>query len=443
MNKKIARVLSVVPPGTHLIIGGTLVLGAASYIQIAAANHALTGDPRAAVSALWSLIMTLTLGLFFPVEQELTRVVAARAVRGDGIMPVVRRATVVTLGIIAVFALAIALFAGPVARVFLHGQTELLWAFAAAMAGMGLAFATRGVLAGLGRFNAYGVSLGIDGGLRIVLALALLLGGSHSALDFALVLAVAPLGAVLCTLPTMLRGCSAGPQMRWSELFQNTGLLITSSLLAQVVVNAAVLATGVLAPLDTNLQVAILNAGVLCRVPLFVFGSLQPTLMTGLSTAATSGDGPGFRKMLVQTCGVVGGLGVLGAVPAVLIGPWLLRTFMGAPPVLGPADLFWFSAGTMFYMLAMVLGQALVAMGRHVLQLAGWAFGTAVLLGVTCVPGSVALRVEVSYFLGSLSTAVLLLGLIWRESRRTARPHGAADTPAPGRAARPRATESL
>ena len=121
----------------------------------------------------------------------------------------------------------------------------------------------------------------------------------------------------------------------------------------------------------------------------------------------------------------------------------LLRTFMGAPPVLGPADLFWFSAGTMFYMLAMVLGQALVAMGRHVLQLAGWAFGTAVLLGVTCVPGPVALRVEVSYFLGSLSTAVLLLGLIWRESRRTTRVHGAADTSAPGRAARPRATESL
>lgn len=91
MNKKIARVLSVVPPGTHLIIGGTLVLGAASYIQIAAANHALTGDPRAAVSALWSLIMTLTLGLFFPVEQELTRVVAARVVRGEGVLPVLRR----------------------------------------------------------------------------------------------------------------------------------------------------------------------------------------------------------------------------------------------------------------------------------------------------------------------------------------------------------------
>ncbi|MFC1409143.1 hypothetical protein ACEZCY_11410 [Streptacidiphilus sp. N1-12] len=443
MNKKIARVLSVVPPGTHLVIGGTLVLGAASYIQIAAANHALTGDSRAAVAALWSLIMMLTLGLFFPVEQELTRVVAARAVRGDGVLPVVRRAAAVTFGIIAFFSLAIAVFSGPVARLFLHGQSQLLWAFAAAMAGMGLAFASRGVLAGLGRFNAYGVSLGIDGGLRILLALGLLAAGVHSALAYALVLVAAPLGAVLCTLPAMLRGCRPGPQMRWSELFQNTGLLISSSLLAQVVVNAAVLTTGLLAPLDTDLQVAILNAGVVCRVPLFVFGSLQPTLMTGLSTAATSGDGPGFRKMLVQTCAVVGGLGVLGAVPAVVIGPWLLETFMGAPPVLGSMDLFWFSVGTMFYMLAMVLGQALVAMGRHVLQLAGWAFGTAVLVGVSCIPGPVATRVEVSYFVGSLGTALLLLGLIWRESRRTPRPGAPADAQELGPPAMPRATESL
>lgn len=426
MNRAVARLLGVVPPGTHLVIGGTLTLGVASYIQIAAANHALTGDPRAAVSALWSLIMTLSLGLFFPVEQELTRVVAARVVRGQGVLPVLRRATGVTLGMIAAIALLLALAAGPTARLFLHGQTSLLWTFAAAMAGMGLVYVTRGVLAGLGRFNAYGVSLGVDGALRIVLALALLVCGVHAAWAFALVLAVAPLGAMLCTLPATLRDCLPGPQMAWSELFQNTGLLVGSSLLAQVVVNAAVITAGLVAPHDSDLQVAVLNAGVLCRVPLFVFGSLQPTLMTGLSTAATQGDRAGFRQLLVRTCGVVGALGLLGGVPAVLIGPWLLRTLLGAPGVLGSADLFWFSAGTMFYMLAMVVGQALVAMGRHRLQLVGWAVGTAVLVGVACVHGSFAVRVEVSYFLGSLAAALTMLVFIMR-SQGQRMPSAAAD----------------
>jgi O-antigen/teichoic acid export membrane protein len=420
VNRPVARLLSVVPPGTHLVIGGTLTLGAASYIQIAAANHALSGDPRAAVSALWSLIMTLSLGLFFPVEQELTRVVASRAVRGQGVLPVLRRAIAGTLLMIGAIALLLALTAGPTARLFLHGQKSLLWTFAAAVLGMGLAYASRGVLAGLGRFNAYGVSLAIDGGLRIVLAPALLLCGVHSAWAFALVLAIAPLGAVVCTLPATLRGCGPGPQMAWSELFQNTGLLVGASLLAQVMVNAAVLTVGLVAPDNADLQVAVLNAGVLCRVPLFVLGSILPTLMTGLSTAAAEGDRSGFRRLLVRTSGVVGGLGLLGGVPAVLFGPWLLKSLLGAPDVLGHWDLFWFSAGTMFYMLAMVVGQALIAMDRHRFQLAGWALGTAVLVGVSCVHSAVAVRVEVSYFLGSATTALFMLAFVWwSPGRRT------------------------
>jgi hypothetical protein len=83
-------------------------------------------------------------------------------------------------------------------------------------------------------------------------------------------------------------------------------------------------------------------------------------------------------------------------------------------------DFFWFSAGTMFYMLAMVVGQALVAMDRHRSQLVGWLSGTAVLVGVTCVHGSVAVRVEVAYFLGSLVAALVMLALVWGSlGRRT------------------------
>jgi len=410
----VRRILSVIPPGTHLVIGGTITLGFASYVQISVAGFGLGGTDRAAMSALWSLVMTLSLGLFFPVEQELTRVVAARVVRGEGVAPVLRRATEVTLGMIAAIALVLGLAAKPIAHAFLHGETGMVWAFAAAMAGMGLVFLTRGILAGLGRFNAYGASLAVDGGLRIVLALALLLAGVHSPLAYGLVLAVAPLLATLITLPATLRGCLPGPRMGWSELLQNMSMMICASLLAQLVVNAAVLATGLLAPTDAGLQTAILNAGVLCRVPLFVFGSLQPTLMTGLSTTATSGDRPAFRRMLLQTCGVVGGLGLAGAVPAVLIGPWAIHRFFNAPQVLGSLDLFWFSAGTVFYMLAMVLGQALMAMHHHRMQLFGWVLGTAVLIGVTLVPGDVATRVELSYFLGSLATAASLLVFLWR-----------------------------
>lgn len=446
MSNPLAKLLRVIPPGTHLVIGGTLTLGVASYVQISVAGYGLDGDARAAMSALWSLVMTLSLGVFFPVEQELTRIVAARVVRGEGVAPVLRRATQVTVGLIAAFALLLALTAQWVADRFLHGQTSLVWAFAASLAGMGLVYLTRGMLAGLGRFNAYGASLAVDGALRILLALGLLLAGVHSPLAYGLVLAAAPLLAMVCTLPATLRGCLPGPPMPWNELFQNLSLMVLAQVLAQFMVNASVLTVALLAPEDTDLQVAILNAGVLCRVPLFVFGSLQPTLMTGLSGTATAGDAPAFRRMLLQTCGVVGALGLLGGVPAVLLGPWMIQVFFHAPPRLGSLDLLWFSVGTMFYMLAMVLGQALMAMNRHRSQLLGWLVGTVALLGVTAIPGDTALRVELAYFFGTLATSATLLAALLRTTRKQQRQQPAErlrPRPVPGSATRDASVEPI
>jgi O-antigen/teichoic acid export membrane protein len=420
----LAKLMRVIPPGTHLVIGGTVVLGAASYIQIAIAGHALSTYPRAAVSELWSLVMTLSLGLFFPVEQELTRVVAARVVRGEGAAPVLRRAALLTAGLLALLCGGLAAFAQPLATRFFNGDTGLVWAFGGALVGMALVYLTRGVLAGLGLFDAYGRSLAYDGAFRIVLALGLYLAGVHEAVAYGLVLAVAPLLAMLLTLRPTLRGCHDGPPMAWPELLQNMTMMMGASVLAQIVVNAPVITLALLAPVSdpghtySNLTFAVLTAGVLCRIPLFIFGSLQPTLMTGLSTAATAGDKQGFRRMLLRTCGVIAALGLLGGIPSVLLGAWLIRVFFKAPDVLHFLDFFWFAAGTMCYMLALILGQALMAMNRHRLQLLGWALGTAALVGATFVAGAVSTRVEFAYFTGSAVTAAVLLVLLWRVSGR-------------------------
>ena len=413
MSNPLAKLLRLVPAGTHLVIGGTVVLGLASYIQIAVAGHALAGAPRAGVSELWSLVMTVSTGLFFPIEQELTRVVAARVVRHQGVAPVLRRASLLTLGMLVVICGALALTAGPVADTFFGGNRSMVWAFGGSLVGMALVYLSRGILAGLGLFQSYGLSLALDGGLRIILAGGLYLAGSHSALAYGLVLTVAPLFAMACTVRPALRGCRPGPLMPWNELFQNLAMMICAQVLAQFVVNAAVITTAVVAT-DPQVTFALLSAGVLCRIPLFVFGSLQPTLMTGLSTTATSGDRVGFRKMLLRTCAVLAGLGVLGAVPAVCVGSWLIHTFLGAPDVLGPMDFFWFSFGTMCYMLAMVLGQALMALGRHRWQMVCWLLGTAALIGVTVLPGPVTERVEVAYAVSSLVTAVSMLLILLR-----------------------------
>ncbi|WP_063837048.1 lipopolysaccharide biosynthesis protein [Phaeacidiphilus oryzae] len=416
-----ARALRLLPPGTQLVVGGTALLGVASYIQLAAAGHRLDTGALSSVSVLWSLVMAISLGIFFPVEQELTRIVAARAVRGEGAGPVLRRGAGFTLGLAALLSAVLAVVQGPLADWLFGGDRALVWAFAGTLFGMGLTYLTRGVQAGLGRFHVYGTSLALDGGLRIVLAVGMALAGVHSATAYGLLLALAPFLSFLLTLPPTLRGSGPGPVMPWPELLPNLGMMICSQVLAQFVVNASVLSMQVLSPRQTGLVAAVLQAAVLCRVPLFVFGSMQPTLMTGLSTAVTAGDRAGFRRMLLRTVAVVSGLGLAGGVPAVLLGPWLIRVFFKAPPGLGDLDFLWFSLGTVFYMLAMVLGQALLATHQHRQQLLCWAAGTAVLIGVTCLPGAPALRVELGYALGSAATALAMLALLARKRTRRAR----------------------
>ncbi len=409
MKSVLNKLAGALPPGTAAVAGGTVVLGAASYVHLGVAGHSLSVDDMANVSVLWTIVMSVGIGVFFPIEQELTRIVAARAVQGHGAAPVLRRATALTAAILGATLLGLGLGAGPIADLLFHGNRSLVAALGGAFAGMAVCYLTRGVLAGLGRFGSYGTQLAIDGGLRIGLSVGCSVLGLHSALAFSLVLAVAPIVAMLATLPALLRVVRPGPQISWRELCGGLGLLICSTLLSQVVVNAAVMSTRLLAPTDSVLIAALLNALVLARVPLFVFGSLQASLLSGLSAAIAAGDRAAFSAMLRRIGVVVGLLGVAGGIPATLLGPWLIQVLFGAQPVLGDVDFLLMSVGTVAYMFAMVLGQALMVLKRHHLQLACWALGTVVLAGVTFAPGQVATRVILAYALGSLATVVGML----------------------------------
>lgn len=405
----LASLGKALPPGTKMVAIGTVVLGAASYVHLAVAGHSLSTADMAGVSVLWTIVMSIGMGLFFPLEQELTRIVAARAVHGQGAAPVLRRAALLTCGFLTVVLGLLAAFARPVANTFFHGDLPLVAALGGAFIGLALTFMTRGVLAGLGRFNAYGAQLAVDGGLRILLALGCGAAGLHSALAFSLILAVAPLIAFAVTLPTTIRASLPGPPISWPDLVRGFGPLIGSTLLAQMMVNAVVMSTQLLAPTEIALVAALLNALVLARVPLFVFAALQASLLSGLATLTAAGDRAGFLRMLRKACLVVSVLAGCGGIPAVLIGPWLIRILFAAPDVLTHLDFFWLSLGTLCYLLAMVLGQALIVQHRHRAQLACWLVGTAVLCGVTALPGGVATRVTVAFAAGTAATALSML----------------------------------
>jgi O-antigen/teichoic acid export membrane protein len=427
----VSRALGLLPAGTLLVGAGLAVLGAGSYAQLAIAGHTLSTGGMAAMSVLWTIVFWAGLGVFFPVEQELIRLVAARQAKGEGISPVVRRAAAVAGGIWAALLVPLAIAARPLADSLFGGNTGMVIALAAALLALAVASVSRGVLAGTGRFAAYGSQLAVDGGLRIVLACGLGAAGLHSPTALGLTMTMAPLLAAVCTLGPLLRQLRPGPAVTWAVLRRGLGLLIPTMLLAQLVVNVAVINVRLLSPGDPAVVGALLAAMILARVPLFVLTSLQASLLPGLAGAIAAGDLARFRQLVIRGCGVVMVLGIGAGVPAAVAGPWLTRLLFAARPVLGHADFAVLAAGTLCYMLAMVLGQGAMALSRHRDQLLAWLAGTAVLAVITLGPGDVRLRVEVAYAVSSLTVAGALALVLFLRGRAL-RPALAARAGCPG-----------
>jgi O-antigen/teichoic acid export membrane protein len=424
----LGRVVALLPPGTIAVGSGLAILGVASYLHLAVASHTLSKAHYSSLAVLWSIVFTVGLGLFFPIEQEVTRIVAARRAVGDGPAPVYQRGAVLALLLLAAICVVLAAAANPIADHLFGGDRGMVVAMAGGFAGLALAHPTRGVLAGSGRFAGYGVQLGVDGALRILLAT--LLGVLHvrSALLFALILAVAPLVSVLVTAVPVRAALSAGAALTWSAFGRGAAPLMISTLLAQLVVNIAVVNVKLLAPSAVALAGALLSALVLVRIPLFVFASLQASLLPGLSTASATNDRHGFRHLLLRACGIVTALALVGAVPAIAFGPWIIRVFFAASDAIDRLDFAILAVGTGTYLLAQVLGQGVMSLGHHRDQTYAWLGGTVALLAVTAVPGSVKLRVEGGYAVGSTVVALLLAFAV---ARRLRQPAGAAAEPAP------------
>ncbi len=416
-----ARLVALLPPGTLPVGAGLAVLGAGSVAHLGFAGHTLRASGMAEMSVLWSIVFVLGLGVFFPIEQELIRLAAARRAGGEGIRPVVGRGAALAAAVTAGLLLPLAVAARPLAVSLFGGDIAMVVMLGGATVALAITSVSRGTLAGLGRFGAYGSQLAVDGGLRIVLAGVLGAAGVRWPAAFGLILIAAPLAAVASTVRPFLGGLRPGPPLGWRAMGGRLGLLIVTMLLAQIIINVAVINVRLLSPGAPAVVGALLAALVLARVPLFVFTALQTSLLPGLCAALAVGDQARFRLLLARACGAVTILGVCGGVPLVVLGPWLARVLFAARPVISHGDFALLAAGTLAYMLALAGGQGAQALARHRNQLLAWLAGVAVLAAITLAPGAVTLRVVTAYTAGSATVALAMAAVLlarWPRARR-------------------------
>lgn len=409
-----ARSANPLPEGAIAVGTGLLVSGVATYVFLAIASHSLDEQDYSALGVFWSLLFAVGNGLMQPLEQEVARTVSERRARGVGVGPVIRRAATIGLSFtVAGVAVAVVLHDFLIEHLF-DGNTSLLVLFLVGMFGFCIAHLVRGVLSSHGRFGSYGLMFGVDGFTRFALAGVLAAIGVAAVGPYAFAAVAAVFLGALVAVIGQRSVLDDGPEAPWSELSSNLGWLLLGIGSIAFVLNAGPIAVQVLAgPEEEQAAGVFLNALNLARVPLFLFQAVLAALLPKLSHQLGRGAYHEFSVALRRLLAAITALGVVAIVVAAAIGPTVVGALFGTEEVLAARDFALLAAFSGLFMVALTLGQGLVAMNDHARVAAGAVLGALLFVAVVSVGGSLYTRVELALLAGAATMVVWNGAFLW------------------------------
>jgi O-antigen/teichoic acid export membrane protein len=154
------------------------------------------------------------------------------------------------------------------------------------------------------------------------------------------------------------------------------------------------------------------------RLPLFMFAAVQAALLPGLSALVALGRAAALRRRVAVLCLGIAGVMTVAVVVIGLVGPEAVRLLFGPSFLLSGRVLAALAAGTGLYMIAIVMANAVMAVGGFRAVAACWAGAVAGMLIVTALPGSLVTRVVTGFVVGAAAGCVALASA-FRTSART------------------------
>ena len=409
-----------------------MISGLASYLYLAVAARTLGPERYSALSVLWALTFLTALGFFVPIEQEVSRALAARRVHGHGGAPVVRRAA--SLAGLAVVVLLVTITIGRSrlrGRLF-DGSGLLVIGLGLGLAGYAGLHLLRGMLAGQGRFAAYAVLVAAEPVLRLAAALVLWAGGAATVGSLGLVLGGAPIATAVLAL-SATRHVTTGPDVGWNEVGVALADLVMASLLVQVLMNGPAVAAKLLAGQAEQAEAGTFVAAlVLTRVPLFLFAAVQAALLPHLSALASRRRHHAFVSSVRRVAALSGLAGAVFAGFISIAGPGALRIVFGRSFSLARPQLAALAAGSGIAMVTLVMAQALIALSAHRLVAIGWVVAVGGSALTLFIHGGLSSRVARAFLLGSLAGALAMAVLLWTQVVRSRSQPGVSPPEAPG-----------
>lgn len=397
--------------------GGLLVLGASSYVFLTLSARQLSPGDFAVLSVVYTIVYALGPGVFLPIEQELGRALADRRERGVGGGPVLRQAAKVSLVAVVGLAAVVGALSGPMSRRLFDGRPSLQVVLLVGLLALWAAHATRGAIAGLGRFGNYGLQLGVEGATRAVACVVLAAAAVHGPFGYALLVPGCILVSVVVSLPLLPQALAPGPPADPRETTHALAWLLAGSLLSQVIVNGSPIAAKALARAHDPVAGRLLAGLVLTRIPLFLFGAVQAALLPNLSALAARGDRTALRLALRRLLGLLVAITIVTTVITIAAGPELLRLVFGPGYGLGRDVLAELAIGTGSYLVAATAAQSLVALQRYAVATACWLAAAAVFLAMLAAPISLTPRISLGFLAGCLVAAASALTGLLRATR--------------------------
>ena len=401
---RIGAAIAALPSGTIPVGLGLTVAAVAAYGFQIVAFRVLGSEPYAALNGLWVTAFVLAPGLFLPLEQEVARALAHRSALGEGGRPLIKKAMVLGLVLMAVVVALVVALKPIIEQKLLRGSDGLFVALIVVLVGFAIESLTRGILSGNGRFGRYGVVVGVDGFARIALAGFIALVGFDTLGWFGVVFAIAPFIASVAGLIGVREIATPGPPAPMSELSTAIGWLLLGSTFAQALGYSAYIGASVLATRSQDAELGAFIAGLfIARVPLLLFQAVQAALLPKLAGLLGRGQAREFRRGMARLVIVVAGLSGVGILIALVAGPMIGRILFGEKFTLSGPALAALTAGCCLVVLALTLAQALIALRHYTVSALAWVAGVAAFLLVMVMSDSdVFARAEAAFLIGGI-----------------------------------------
>ena len=400
---------------------GTLSSGLLAYAFNVLAARSLGPEVYGAVGALWAGMFLISVLLFRPVEQTVSRAVADQVARGLDARPAVRSAAWLALGLTLLALGAMAMAWVPLTNGLFGGRDVLTASLMVGVAGYAASYFARGLLGGVRWFEGYGLLLLADGGVRLVVALPLLFVASVEVA--AVAIAAAAIGGAVAPLFSSrrkrLKAISEGEVEGSFAVGAAARFALPAAVIAgceQILICGGPLLVLIVGGPDAAGAAGVLFAAtLLLRAPVFAFQGVAASLLPNLTTFQARGDHARLHRatMLVALC--MTGFAALLALGAVVAGPWAMEVLYGPEFQATRMDLALLAIGIGGFLAAGTFCQALLAREQGGRAAALWSVGAVTFVSLElALGGSEFHRVAVAFVVASTLVAVTLMGSLWR-----------------------------